>query len=55
MATADRIALAPSAAALPVSLTCYLMVLDPARDYLRDEPAAHRMTVLPRMFGPKGH
>ncbi|MGX1320029.1 hypothetical protein AB7M17_003482 [Bradyrhizobium sp. USDA 377] len=55
-ATAHPIARVPSpAAAARPSLTCYLMVLDPARDYLRDEPAAHRMTVLPRMFGPGGH
>ncbi|WP_158237566.1 hypothetical protein [Bradyrhizobium forestalis] len=55
-ATAHPIALAPPAvAARPVSLTCYLMVLGPARDYLHDEPAARRMTVRPRMFGPEGH
>ncbi|MBR0961997.1 hypothetical protein [Bradyrhizobium japonicum] len=55
-ATAHSIALAPLAvAARRASLTCYLMVLDPAGDYLHDEPAARRMMVLPRMFGPKGH
>jgi len=44
----------PAVAARMDSLTCYLMVIGPLRDYLRGEPAARRMTVLPRMFGPDG-
>ena len=45
----------PAVAARTDSLTRYLMVIGPLRDYLRGEPAARRMTVLPRMFGPDGH
>lgn len=56
-ATAHPVARAPSpaAAARSGSLTCYLMVQHPARDYLCCEPAARRKTVLPGMLGPDGH
>ncbi|MHC2625425.1 hypothetical protein ACVIW2_007457 [Bradyrhizobium huanghuaihaiense] len=55
-ATVHPVARAPSpAAAARPSLTRYLMVRGPARDYLQYEPAARRMTVLPRMFGPEGY
>lgn len=55
-ATAHSMSRAPSpaVAARMDSLTCYLMVIGPTRDYLRGEPAGRRMTVLPRMFGPDG-
>ena len=56
-ATAHSMSRAPSpaVAARTDSLTCYLMVIGPLRDYLLGEPAARRMTVLPGMFGPDGH
>ncbi|WP_156528052.1 hypothetical protein [Bradyrhizobium stylosanthis] len=56
-ATAHSISRAPSpAVAVRMdSLTRYLMVIGSPRDYLRGEPAARRMAVLPRMFGPDGH
>jgi hypothetical protein len=55
-ATAHSMSRAPSpaVAARMDSLTGYLMVIGSPRDYLRGEPAACRMTVLPRMFGPDG-
>ena len=56
-ATAHWIPRAPSpaVAARTEFLTGYLMVIGSPRDYLRGEPAARRMTVLPGMFGPDGH
>jgi hypothetical protein len=54
-ATALSIALAPAATAVAGFLTCYLVVLHSAQDYLLCEPTARRLPVLPRMFGPGGH
>ncbi|TWB60270.1 hypothetical protein [Bradyrhizobium sacchari] len=54
-ATALSIDLAPAATAVASFLTCYLVVLHSAQDYVLREPTARRAPVLLRMFGPGGY